>query len=42
MWTLAALWASPAECGAAYWLARWQPTTLFHLLYIESGRRFEA
>jgi len=42
VWTLSAPWASPAERGAAYWLAGWRPTTLVHLLYTESGRRFEA
>ena len=42
VWTLSAPWASPAERGASYWLAGWRPTTLVHLLYTESGRRFEA
>ena len=42
VWTLSAPWASPVERGAAYWLAGWRPTTLVHLLYTESGRRFEA
>ncbi|RLN29438.1 uncharacterized protein C2845_PM05G29910 [Panicum miliaceum] len=42
VWTLSAPWASPAERGAAYWLAGWRPTTLVHLLYTESGRRLEA
>ncbi|KAF8716222.1 hypothetical protein HU200_026502 [Digitaria exilis] len=42
VWTLSAPWATPAERGAAYWLAGWRPTTLVHLLYTESGRRFEA
>lgn len=42
VWTLAAPWASPVERGAAHWLAGWRPTTLVHLLYTESGRRFEA
>ncbi|KAJ1264052.1 hypothetical protein BS78_09G233200 [Paspalum vaginatum] len=42
VWTLSAPWASPAEVGAAYWLAGWRPATLVHLLYTESGRRFEA
>ncbi|KQK04919.1 transcription factor LG2 [Brachypodium distachyon] len=39
---LSAPWASPAERGAAYWLAGWRPTTVVHLLYTESSRRFEA
>ncbi|KAL6848948.1 hypothetical protein ACP4OV_021531 [Aristida adscensionis] len=39
---LSAPWATPAERGAAYWLAGWRPTTLLHLLYTESGARFEA
>ncbi|KAL5202765.1 hypothetical protein ABZP36_013717 [Zizania latifolia] len=42
VWTLDAPWASPVERGAAYWLAGWRPITLVHLLYTESGRRFEA
>jgi hypothetical protein len=42
VWTLSAPWATPPERGAAYWLAGWRPTTLVHLLYTESGRRFEA
>ncbi|AQK88419.1 uncharacterized protein LOC100286364 [Zea mays] len=42
VWTLSAPWATPAERGAAYWLAGWRPTTLVHLLYTESGRRLEA
>lgn len=42
VWTLSAPWASPVERGVAYWLAGWRPTTLVHLLYTESGRRFEA
>ncbi|RLM97834.1 uncharacterized protein C2845_PM06G02010 [Panicum miliaceum] len=42
VWTLSAPWANPAERCAAYWLAGWRPTTLVHLLYTESGRRFEA
>jgi hypothetical protein len=42
VWTLSAPWASPVERGAVYWLAGWRPTTLVHLLYTESGRRFEA
>jgi hypothetical protein len=42
VWTLSAPWATPVERGAAYWLAGWRPTTLVHILYTESGRRFEA
>ncbi|KAF0925320.1 hypothetical protein E2562_016013 [Oryza meyeriana var. granulata] len=42
VWMLSAPWASPVERGAAYWLAGWRPTTLVHLLYTESGGRFEA
>uniref|UniRef100_A0ACD5T7G2 Uncharacterized protein n=1 Tax=Avena sativa TaxID=4498 RepID=A0ACD5T7G2_AVESA len=42
VWTLTAPWASPVERGAAYWLGGWRPTTLVHLLYTESSRRFEA
>ncbi|KAM0886107.1 hypothetical protein ACQ4PT_029884 [Festuca glaucescens] len=42
VWTLAAPWATPVERGAAYWLAGWRPTTLVHILYTESSRRFEA
>ncbi|KAL6610792.1 hypothetical protein ACP70R_040761 [Stipagrostis hirtigluma subsp. patula] len=42
VWALSAPWASPVERGAAHWLAGWRPTTLVHLLYTESGSRFEA
>jgi hypothetical protein len=42
VWTLSAPWATLPERGAAYWLAGWRPTTLVHLLYTESSRRFEA